>query len=237
MCSLFSDIDVQLSHQLFDVIQVWRYLVSYFLRFLQVGSSCLHGLFMLIFWFWLILCSAFYPVCLFSCDVDVQLSHQHFTGQALAFDILKRSQMSRMSSLRILSRRVLPMTYLEVLDLYESSPLLLHLLIGPCSVFHPACSCNVDVQLSHQHFTGHPGGPGMPGFSSFMIFASRLSSILFTWTLHVFLLILAHLLTSWILRISRMSREFYLVMHFRVLISVVLRRRLVMIVSTLVSMT
>jgi len=47
--------------------------------------------------------------------------------------------MSRMFSLRILSRRVLPITYLEVLNLYKGFLLLLRLLIGPYPVFHSVC--------------------------------------------------------------------------------------------------
>jgi len=102
-----------------------------------------------------------------------------------------------MFSLRILSRKVLPVIYLEILNLYEGFLLLPHLLIGPHSVFHPMCSfsCDVDVQLSHQRFESRPGDLGMLGFPFFAIFASRLSSILFTWTLHARLLILAHFMT------------------------------------------
>jgi len=58
---------------------------------------------------------------------------------------------------------------------------LLHLLllIGPCSVFHPAHLLfrDVDVQLPHQCFGNRPGDLEMSDFSSFAIFASRLSSI------------------------------------------------------------
>jgi len=43
------------------------------------------------------------------------------------------------------------MMHIKILNLYER---LLHLLVGPCSVFYPAwlSSCDVDVQLSHQRF-------------------------------------------------------------------------------------
>jgi len=52
-----------------------------------------------------------------------------------------------------------------------------------CSVFYPVClSCDVDVQLSHQHL----GGLELSGFLSFAIFVSWLSSIPFTRSLHVF---------------------------------------------------
>jgi len=55
---------------------------------------------------------------------------------------------------------------LKVLDLYESLLLLLlHLLIGLCSVFYPVCLffCDIHVQLSQQRFGDHPGGLEMFG--------------------------------------------------------------------------
>jgi len=69
--------------------------------------------------------------------------------------------------------------------------LVLRILTGSCPVFYPVCLffCDVDVQLSHQRF----GGLQLFGFLLFAIFASRLSSILFAWSLHARLLILAHL--------------------------------------------
>jgi hypothetical protein len=57
-------------------------------------------------------------------------------------------------------------------------------------------SCDVDVQLSHQRFGGHPDGLMVFGFPFFAIFASQLSSILFTWFLYARFFIL---MTSWIL--------------------------------------
>jgi len=63
----------------------------------------------------------------------------------------------------------------------------------------------LDVQLSHQRFGGRPDGPGMSGFPFFAIFASRLSSILFTWSLHARFLILVHPMTFWISQMSRIS--------------------------------
>jgi len=47
-----------------------------------------------------------------------------------------------MLSLRILSRRMLPLMHLKLLNFYESL-LFLHLLIRPCSVFY----ANVPVPL------------------------------------------------------------------------------------------
>jgi len=84
---------------------------------------------------------------------------------------------------------------LKVLNLYESLLLLLlHLLIGPCSVFYPVClfSCDVDVQLSQQRFGDRPGGREMFGFhfSRFLQAGYRLSCL---HGLFPFLLILAHL--------------------------------------------
>jgi len=64
---------------------------------------------------------------------------------------------------------------------------------------------DVDVQLSHQCFGDRPGGLGSFGFPSFAIFASRSSSILFTWSPHAQLLILTHLMTPWISWVLRMS--------------------------------
>jgi hypothetical protein len=60
------------------------------------------------------------------------------------------------------------------------------------------CACNVDIQLSHQRFEGRPG-LGVFDVPFFAIFASRLSSILFADCL----LILIHLMTSWIPQMLR----------------------------------
>jgi len=92
-------------------------------------------------------------------------------------------------------------------------------------------SCDVDVQLSHQCFEWRPGDLRLFRFLLFAIFANRLSSILFRWSFHVRLLILAHLMISWISRMLRMYSLRILfcrvlpVMHFKVLIFVVLSRR------------
>jgi hypothetical protein len=52
----FCDVDVQLLHQVLEVIQViWGCLVFHLLRFFLSRLSWLHDLFMLISWFWLIL--------------------------------------------------------------------------------------------------------------------------------------------------------------------------------------
>jgi len=110
-----------------------------------------------------------------------------------------------MSLLRILFRRVSPLMRLKVLNFYEDLIFLLHLLIRPCPVFYSMCllSCDVDVQLSHQRFGNRPSGLGIFAFSLFGIFASRLSFILFTWSLHARFLILIYLMTSWISQMLR----------------------------------
>jgi len=77
-------------------------------------------------------------------------------------------QMLRMSSSRILSRRVSPIMRLKVLKRYESLPLLLHLLIGSCPVFY-ACSSILLIQLS-QRFGGHSDS-FVFDFSFYAIFA------------------------------------------------------------------
>jgi len=72
--------------------------------------------------------------------------------------------MLRISSLRVLSRRVLPTMQLKILNLYKSLLLLLfHLFIAPSTVSYPVCLffCDLDVQLLHQLFGDCPGG--LPG--------------------------------------------------------------------------
>jgi len=94
------------------------------------------------------------------------------------------------------SRRMLPVMHLKVLNFYEGSHLLLHLLIGLCPVFYPVCLSfrNVDAQFLHQQCRGSPGIVGVFGFPFaifFVIFTSQLSSILFTGSYHARFLILA----------------------------------------------
>jgi len=54
-------------------------------------------------------------------------------------------------------------------------------------------SVPIDVQLSYQAFGGRLGSLGVSDFSFSAIFTSRLSFILFTWSLHTRFLILVHL--------------------------------------------
>jgi hypothetical protein len=116
-------------------------------------------------------------------------------------------------------------------------------IIESCPIFHPVCLFfyDVDIQFLHQRFGDHSGDLGVFGFLFFVIFISRLSSILFTGSLHVHLLIPVHLITSWISQMLRMQSSRILfckvspVMHFKVLISIVFNRHLMMVVSALVS--
>jgi len=67
------------------------------------------------------------------------------------------------------------------------------------------------------NFGGRPG-LRMFSFPFFAIFASWLSSVLFTWSLHARLLILACLMTSWISQMLRtLFRSVLPVMHLKVL--------------------
>jgi len=50
------------------------------------------------------------------------------------------------------SRRILPVMHFKVLNFYEGSHLLLHLLIGLCFVFYSVCLFSSDAQFSHQRF-------------------------------------------------------------------------------------
>jgi len=78
--------------------------------------------------------------------------------------------------------------------------------------------CDVDTQLSHQVLETIQVALEMFGFPFFMISASRLSFILFIWSLHVHLL--AHLMTSWLSQILWMSS--LPKMHLKILIFVIL---------------
>jgi len=80
--------------------------------------------------------------------------------------------------------------------------LLLFLFTG--YVFYPVYlfSSDVNVQLSQQSFGDRLGGLIVSGFLFLTIFSNQLLSILFTWSLHAGLLILAHLMTSWILMLQ-----------------------------------
>jgi len=109
---------------------------------------------------------------------------------------------------------------------------LLHLLIGPCSVFYAVCLffCDVDVQLPHQYFESRQGDLEVFGLTFLAIFVRRLSSILFTRCLHARFLILAHFI-SWITRMLRiLFRRVSPLMHLKVLISIVLSRHLLIVV-------
>jgi len=82
--------------------------------------------------------------------------------------------------------------------------------------------------------------PSLFDFPFFAIFASRLSSILFTWSLHNCFLILTHLMISWIPQILRMfllriPHRILPLIHLKVL-SIDLNRRFVMIVFLLASL-
>jgi len=81
--------------------------------------------------------------------------------------------------------------HLKVFNLHKG--LHLFLLTEPCPIFYSVCLffCDVDAQLSHQCFGDRPDGLGLFSFPFFAIFASRLSSVLFTRSLHSRLLILA----------------------------------------------
>jgi len=87
--------------------------------------------------------------------------------------------------------------------------LLLHFLVGPYFIQYV---CSPVMLMSHQYFGGCPDSLEVFGFLFFGIFVSRLSSILFT-SLHARLLILTHLMISWI---SQMLRMFSLQILYRI---------------------
>jgi len=110
-------------------------LVSHFLQFLSFvpftcsssGSGHLT----------IVPCLVFYPECLFLCDADIQLST--FGGPSGFPFFLIFIIHSLLISLRILSRRVLPVTRFKVLTEGENLLRLIKLFF-----------CDADVQLSHQ---------------------------------------------------------------------------------------
>jgi len=83
-------------------------------------------------------------------------------------------------------------------------------------------SCDLDIQFLHQRFGDHLSGLRISDFPFSAIFASRLSFILFTRSLHARLLLLAHFILA--LRMSSLRILFYVapVMYLKVLIFVVL---------------
>jgi len=97
----------------------------------------------------------------------------------------------------------------DPLRIQEDNNLLPRLLKGSC-ILDPVClfCCDVDVQLSQQRFGRHPGDLGASGSPFLAIFTGQLPFILFIWSLHARLLILAHLMTLWISRMSSSSCEF-----------------------------